>query len=153
MPTPHMTWVVCQELNSEQAVHLLSDIQSQTNQISTNTSGLGLFSGLKPVLYLPVAKTMELQDFHRTIWDMLTPMAINCNVFYSPEEWIPHITIAINDLTKDKLACAINCLASDDLRIDIKLDNLSIAEFEEETAAEIISQIKFADQKEEYRDV
>jgi len=143
LPTPHLTWVICQNLDIETTVQTLSKAAKQENRIFTLTTGLGIFTGVPPVLYLPVVKTQKLLCFHQDLWGKLARFTNNLEEVYSPEAWVPHITLAINDLTGENLTCAINLLTREQIRIEIIIDSLSLVEFEEDIAGEIINRCPF----------
>jgi len=143
MPTPHLTWMVCEELGVDQAASILTQITSHEGPLSSRTSGLGIFTDENPVLYLPIVKTQQMITLHQEIWNLLQPLTKTTNDFYSPDDWVPHITLALNDLTNDNLACAVNNLAFEQTEIKINIDNLSIAEYEKDIAGEIIKRFQF----------
>ena len=143
MPTPHLTWMVSQEIDIHHAAPLISQIASREVSISLHTSGLGIFTGKHPILYLPVVKSQKMITLHQAIWNLLQPLMKTHNEFYFPKAWVPHITLALNDLTKDNLACAVNSIAFEQIEIKTTLDSLSIAEYEKEIAGEIIKRFQF----------
>ena len=143
LPTPHITWMISQDLNSEQAFQSLSIFVSQESPISTHTTGLGIFTGDAPVLYLPVVKNQKLLCVHQKLWHLLDPFVITREEVYSPEAWVPHVTLAINDLTEANLVCAINRLMQEQIRIEILIDSFSIVAFEDDIAGEIINRCSF----------
>lgn len=145
LPTPHLTWMICQNFNVENTVPALTQVAIQENRISTRTTGLGIFTGETPVLYLPVVKNQKLLSFHQDLWQKLAGYANNLEELYSPEAWVPHITLAINDLTGDALTCAIDRLMLEPIQIEIVMDSLSLVEFEEDIAGEIIKRFPFGE--------
>ena len=143
MPTPHLTWMVCQDLDVDHAAPLISHVSSQKGAITSRSSGLGIFTGDNPVLYLPIVKSQEMIGLHKVIWDLLKPLTRTTKEFYSPIAWVPHITLALNDLTKEKLACAVNSIAFEEIALNVTIDNLCIAEYEKDIAGEIIEKFQF----------
>jgi len=81
MPTPHLTWMVCEELGIDQAAPILTQITSQEGLLSSRTSGIGIFTGENPVLYLPIVKTQQMITLHQEIWNLLQPMTKTSNEF------------------------------------------------------------------------
>jgi 2'-5' RNA ligase len=90
------------------------------------TAGLGLFTGPVPVLYLALVKTDILMDLHRTLWESVGPLATDLNRLYSPDLWMPHITIAYQDLNGDNLACAMKNLVFTPVNLEIQVDQLAL---------------------------
>ena len=52
--------------------------------------------------------------------------------YYSPKLWVPHITLALNDLNQDNLACAINKIAFEPIELFVRVDNLAIVQHEDD---------------------
>gem|GEM_PF-6245821 len=58
---------------------------------------------VRPVLYIVVMMNTEMEAFHRQIWDAVNPVAVLPNKRYHPDRWIPHITLAMEDLTSENI--------------------------------------------------
>jgi 2'-5' RNA ligase len=131
-PTPHFTWLTAEELDVEKSKLNLSEIVKSSPVINTHTFGLGLFSGGHPVLFLPMVKTIEMIQFHQHIWNEISPYAKDLNKYYSPEYWLPHITLAFKDINRENLACAINEIGFEKIELNVSMTSLEIAEHEDE---------------------
>jgi 2'-5' RNA ligase len=92
--------------------------------LTSHVFGLGIFSGDRPVLYLPIVKSQAMIDLHNQIWERLGSLADRANGYYSPAFWLPHITLAINDLRRENLACALESVAFEPVELTISVDNL-----------------------------
>ncbi len=143
MPLPHLTWMVAEDLAIKKSTPILSQITEEATTLTLHTFGLGVFTGEKPVLYLPVVKSIEMISLHEKIWDQVFPFSKDQKLYYSPDLWVPHITLAINDLTEENLACAINAIAFDTIENFIRIDNLAIARYENKKAGDILEQFQF----------
>lgn len=143
VPTPHFTWLAAESMNVDKAAPILSQIADQASLMTLHTFGLGIFAGEKPVLYLPLVKTREMISLHEEIWDQVQPYAKEAKLYYSPKLWVPHITLALNDLTKESLACAVKAIAFESVELFVKVDNLAIAEHEEAQPGKIQNQYRF----------
>lgn len=137
--------MVAESLDVDKAAPILSQIADQASVMTLHTFGLGIFSGKKPVLYLPLVKTRDMIALHEMIWDQIHPYAKDEKLYYSPKLWVPHITLALNDLTKESLSCAINAIAYESVELFVKVDNLAIAEHQEDRTGKIRSQFRFLD--------
>jgi 2'-5' RNA ligase len=129
-PTPHFSWFAADSLEVERVKPILRQIAAASDSIKVHTFGLGIFSGQQPVLYLPVVKTQDLMDYHRNIWDQTQPYSENTKLYYSPSLWLPHITLAIKDLTLENLACALASIGGTPLTLTIRVENVMIVEQE-----------------------
>lgn len=143
LPLPHLTWMVAEDLAIQKSVPILSMVSKKTTSLTLHTFGLGLFTGEKPVLYLPVVKSVEMISLHETIWDQIYPFSQDQKLYYSPKLWVPHITLAINDLTDQNLACAVNAIAFDTIELFIQISSLAIARYKDKKAGDILEQFNF----------
>ena len=123
-PYPHFTWQIAPAYNLERIRAVLDDIASRTAPFEISTTGLGLFSGKAPVLYIPLVKTPALAQLHRQIWEALLPYSQEPSLYYSPELWVPHITLACNDLTPESTGAVISRLAARNFDWQMRVDNL-----------------------------
>ncbi len=71
-------------------------------------------------------------EIHRKIWARLEENLIGPQTYYSPERWMPHITIAHGDLTPENLSCAVQDLAFQRVEFEIFVNNVSIIYHNEE---------------------
>jgi 2'-5' RNA ligase len=125
-PFPHFSWLSCQDLDWTRASKRLAKIAAGVKGFKVTTAGLGIFPGVNPILYLPVVKTPELQKIHYLIWKEVGKYLVNPHEYYTPEQWVPHITIAYGDLNLDNLECAIHNLAANDKVYEIFVNNISV---------------------------
>lgn len=125
-PTPHFTWFVADELDLTKAKSILLEISKATERFTTYTSGFGLFSGRRPVMYLPVVKSQEMLDVHNRVWQEFQSCTDCPYEYYSPVYWLPHITVAINDLDSENLACALKLISFEPFNLKISIENLII---------------------------
>ncbi len=125
-PFPHLSWFGCEDLQWKPVREKLTSIARSLPSFTLRTSGLGLFSGPVPVLYVGIVKTLELTEIHSRIWHRLKKNLINPNELFSPENWVPHVTIAHGDLTPASISCAIQELAFQKFEFDIFINNISI---------------------------
>ncbi len=126
VPYPHFSWLTAQSIPEEQVQEQFLSLTNSIPTFSVKTTGFGIFSGESPILYLPLVKSRKLAQFHEMIWERLFPFAVDANSYYSPENWVPHITVGYGDVTPQRLACAVQKLATIDLEMDIFVDNLSM---------------------------
>jgi 2'-5' RNA ligase len=75
---------------------------------------------------------------HQNIWEKLGPYCSEMNRYYSPSLWMPHITLALNDLNKKNLACAIDTYAFEKIELSVKMTNLALAELQDQKIGKIL---------------
>lgn len=143
IPVPHFTWFASDSLDVTSSALMLSKLTANAQSLKIHTFGLGLFTGEHPVLYLPMVKSEEMLRLHREIWDLAVPYCEGPKHYYSPAFWIPHITLALKDLTRENIACGINQIAFETIEHYVTIDSLSIAEYADESLGKTFEKIKF----------
>ena len=138
LPTPHFSWLVAEEMDLKQAKSTIASMISTVPEIKTYTFGLGIFSGILPVLFLPMVKTMEMINLHQNIWEQVGPFCRQLKTYYSPSFWMPHITLALKDLDKDKLACAVSAFAFEQIELSVSMESIALAESEDKKIGKIL---------------
>ncbi|RPI34293.1 MAG: 2'-5' RNA ligase family protein [Chloroflexota bacterium] len=139
-PIPHFSWQIAQAYPPDRLKPILQGIAQSTRPFMAQTSGLGVFSGDRPVVFIALVKTDELLQFHRLVWDFTVDQAITVNPFYAPHEWMPHITLAhataLGPMDGDSLNCAMERLAFRPFRWQIPVDNIALIGQSEGSVAE-----------------
>ena len=125
-PYPHFSWQVVEDYPQDPLKTFLKELSSGSQPIQVTCAGLGIFTGPEPVIYIPVVKTEELLRFHQVIWESTLHLAVGPSHHYSPQTWIPHITLAHSDVNSEKLACALKDLAIHPLNWELTIDNLAL---------------------------
>ena len=143
IPTPHFTWFAAEHLDVDQAKSTISQIVKGVDPFEIRTFGLGVFSGDHPVLYLPLVKTRKVLDFHDEVWKKLRPHSSETQLYYSPWLWVPHITLALKDLTRENLSCAINAIAYEPIELINLVTNLILADYEDERPGQMLDRFPF----------
>jgi len=123
-PFPHFSWQVTEGYDLDRLDSTLREISRQTQPFTIRTAGLGIFTGEKPVVYVTIVKEASLTRFHSLLWEQLNGISIGPSRFYAPDQWVPHITIAYNDVHTDNLICALQALAFQSFDWEINIDNL-----------------------------
>jgi 2'-5' RNA ligase len=135
---PHFTWQVTEGYDRDKIDLVLRKICRLSKSFTVRTGGLGFFTGDKPVIYLPILKDEALIHFHASLWKKTEPLGFHPWNIYSPDRWIPHITLAYNDVTSLNLACAVQSLAFEDHSWEIEIDNLVFFDEAEEDNSRMI---------------
>lgn len=134
-PFPHFSWQVTEGYDSPHLDTSLQDIASQMQPFTIRTAGLGIFSGESPIVYILIVKNEPLMRLHAMLWERMDKIAVHPLPHYAPGQWVPHITLAYNDVRRDNLNCALKILAFQPFDWEIQIDNLvTIAQAEGLTA-------------------
>ena len=125
-PMPHLSWQVSADYNLDEVVKELKHKANNLQPFTVRGYGLGIFTREVPVLYYSLIKTEALIRVHQALWDYLSGFAEGVLTFYSPNTWIPHITLAYKDVTPDKLACGVAGLAFRSIVLEIVINHFSV---------------------------
>lgn len=131
-PFPHFTYQVVETYDQARLGPILQAIARATQPFTVQTTGLGLFTGKTPIIYLPLVKNDFLLHFHKLIWDRTIDVAQGASPYYAPDLWVPHITLGYGDVTNVNLGCAMEKLAFRKFDWQINVDNLTfIGQFDQ----------------------
>lgn len=78
----------------------LSNLCVALSPFKVTIEGFGFFEAPSKVVYLKVLKTDELIEIHKKINNSLAKCSENLFEYYKPENWVPHITLAMDDLSE-----------------------------------------------------
>ncbi|RYU77780.1 2'-5' RNA ligase family protein [Hymenobacter persicinus] len=125
-PEPHITYQLA-GVSKLSALHaVLHDIARTTKPFAVHTTGLGVFPGPNPTIYIPVLRTNELNELHQRILAATAPLCLRTDKFSGPECWLPHISLALHDTTPELLGPVIQYLNQQTFNLKLTLDNLTI---------------------------
>jgi 2'-5' RNA ligase len=142
-PFPHVTWLIADDINLPALKEALLQFTVDRCSLGVQASGLGLFTGAQPVIYVPVLKTPHLTRFHKDLWKRVTSLVSNPSAFYAPKNWIPHITLAYGDLFPDEVGCAVQRLAYQPIHLDFTVDHLALDFWDEQAQGGINEKFYF----------
>jgi 2'-5' RNA ligase len=125
-PYPHVSYHVAAAYDLARLEPIVRALAREFAPFQVRTTGLGVFTGAQPVLYLPVVRTVPLSHLHARLWEALAPAAGGGNANYHPDRWLPHVTIGFGDVPPERLAPIIAHLAARSFDWDITLDHLVV---------------------------
>jgi len=125
-PYPHFSYHVAQYYDVHELEPILERITSNITTFQVRTGGLGIFTGARPVLYIPVVRSQELTELHQELWEVIPTADSGVQEYYHPDQWMPHITIGFGDINKDNLPQIIPWLAERAFNWEITIDNLAL---------------------------
>ena len=79
-PFPHFTWHVADDYRCDSL--RLAELAASVEPFTIQTTGLALFTGESPIAYIPIVRTKALSEFHEIVWNSITPISINPNLYY-----------------------------------------------------------------------
>ncbi|HEX9028687.1 MAG TPA: 2'-5' RNA ligase family protein [Anaerolineales bacterium] len=125
-PIPHFSWQIAQEYDLERLQQILSEFAATAHPIQIYTGGLGLFTGPRPIIFIPIIKTTSLIDFHARLWERTQAASQSASPFYSPPAWVPHITLAYEDVDRANISAVMGRLVFRSFSWEMTIDNLTL---------------------------
>ena len=123
---PHFSYHIAPVYNLDALKQILQETAVSTPPFIVKTTGIGIFPGEKPVVYIPVARTPGLMALHHALWPRLEAIAQDAPDYYAAANWFPHITLGHSDITSDNLGAIVTWLNSQPLTWEIQVTNLTL---------------------------
>jgi hypothetical protein len=125
-PYPHFSYHVARHYDIEALEPVLQRLAASSIPFRVQTTGLGIFTGPQPVLYIPVVRSLELSQFHEALWDATMSTGSGIQNYYHPKNWMPHITIGFVYIAKANLPQIVRLLAERAFSWEITVDNIAL---------------------------
>jgi hypothetical protein len=125
-PIPHFSWHGARGYDEQALDIMLEKIASQTRPFMVRTTGIGLFTGSNLVIFISLVKNHSLAALHAQIWERTHELGTQLNNHYRPENWMPHITLALDPLDEPSIACVLRSLAFKPFSWEIPVDHFAI---------------------------
>lgn len=93
-PFPHFSYHVSSEYDVDVLIPALDQLAQGLSPFTIRTAGLALFTGPAPVLYVPIVRPDWLSQIHQAIFSTVEHTGAEALVYYTPDIWMPHITLA-----------------------------------------------------------
>ena len=123
---PHFSYHVASNYDLDALQHIMQETAVATPAFAVKTTGIGIFPGEQPVVYLPVARTPQLMALHSHLWPQLEAIAQDSLDYYAAANWFPHITLGHSDITSDTLGSIVTWLNGQSLAWDVQVTNLTL---------------------------
>jgi 2'-5' RNA ligase len=104
----------------------LQTLAGQIPPFTLQTTGLGLFTGPEPVLYLAVVRDQALTVLHEQVWAVGERHGEQGSAYYAPAGWVPHITLVHFPANHTRLPEIITILSRRNFSWEIPIDNLAL---------------------------
>ena len=123
---PHLTYQLAGVKKLSSLKKALAKLAATTEPFPAFTTGLGVFPGKQPVIYIPVLRSDALNALHQRILTATAPLCLRTDKFSGPDCWLPHISLALHDTTADLLGPVLSYLNQETYNLKIIIDNLTI---------------------------
>ena len=123
---PHLTYQLAGVRKLSALKRVLANVADTTPPFSAFTTGLGVFPGAQPVIYIPVLRSDALNALHRRILAATAPLCLRTDKFSGPDCWLPHISLALHDTTPGLLGPVLGYLNHETYNLQLTIDNIAI---------------------------
>lgn len=104
LPAPHVTWVGFDHVDLHRASSLIANVADDTGAIEVVGGGLGVFGTERPIVHVPIVKSPAMTALHQRLCSGLKLDGRDVAARYLPDRWMPHATLALNDIDLDRAA-------------------------------------------------
>lgn len=125
-PFPHITYLITEAYNLEILKKYLERFCQTGKSFHVYTTGIGVFPGEHPVVYIPVLRTPPLNKFHSQLYKDISKLSTETVSYSKPKLWLPHISLALGDTTLEMMTPMFKYLAQYDFNWEIKIEKMSI---------------------------
>ncbi len=124
---PHITYHLAESYHLPYVEALLARIAHETQPFIVRTDGLGIFTGTRPVIHVPVVRSIKLIELQQRLITAVAPYSTGETPgYYATPFWRPHITIARLQDRRELLPEIVNLLAARDFRWQFTIDHLAL---------------------------
>lgn len=123
---PHFSWIVSQGLEVEKVFHALDQIAKEAQSFITLSGGTGIFPGEEPAVTLILVRNRMMDKLHKKIWTACARHAMEMKQTYTPEAWIPHVTLLHYGNQKEDYSRFLEGTLYKEIHIQIKVNNLAL---------------------------
>jgi 2'-5' RNA ligase len=123
-PIAHFSFHVAEAYDAVTTIPTVLAIAKTMPPFTVRTAGLGIFTGMLPVVHIPVVRNERLAQIHALIWRQMAKCATGIFTYYHPDHWQPHITLAQGDIPTEKLPQLIAMLQERDFNWEIEVTRL-----------------------------
>lgn len=125
---PHLSFHIGEHRRNAGSEPIVQQIARSTAPFLVSTAGMGVFGGTPPVVHLAVARSPRVASLAERLTEELDAAGFPpTDPYFSAEKWIPHITIAHQNLESFELGPMLEWLAKQDLAWNIPLTSISVA--------------------------
>jgi hypothetical protein len=127
-PIPHITHIQATKINRRLLEEALEKFATMQEPYLVRTAGLGIFTGERLALYVPVVRNPLLTAVQTTLIATIAPALEGIADTHQLNHWLPHLTLIIPmpELTETVLAKVIQRLARRSFIWEIKISRFAV---------------------------
>ena len=145
--SPHVTYLLGESQGGlENLIDRVGALAAEIDPFTIRAQGLGIFPGPAPVLYLPVPRSPRLAAVYQALYGTFAEAGVAIPLHYRPENWLPHVTLLHDELTRKTLPAVLADLPADHFDLSSPLTGFCLVERIEEGDPEITREFPFRGQ-------
>ena len=124
---PHISWLTVNDFPLKNLEIEFRSLASKNEPFQIRTSGIGVFSRPKPVIYITVIKDDSLTKFHHQIWQLGQSHIPEDQIIqlYNPTFWLPHITLINIEPAPSNLGEILSELSYSPFQWEMTIDHIA----------------------------
>jgi len=142
-PFPHFSWHIAEAYKLAPLKEIMKTVISDEVPFEIHTTGIAVFKGEIPVVYIPIARTKALSELHEKICEEVSPVSTLESAYYTPKFWMPHISLGFIDLDLVNINCLIEKVRTRNFNWSINIDNIALIYEQEPSIGSKLVEMKF----------
>jgi len=127
-PFTHFSFHVSDDYDLDELRQILEGLIRDHRPFTVGTSGLGVFTGDRPVLFVPVVRSPELDALHGALWSRCTGAFGVGLPYYAPDAWVPHITLAQGPAAAERFPDVVRAMTRREFSWRLRVETLAVIE-------------------------
>lgn len=121
-PYPHFTWQAAATYDIQGFEMALRDALLGQKPFQVQLAGLGIFTGIEPVVYINLVKSPLVNTLHQQIYQVSKAYVNQLEDYWLPDNWMPHLTLVEPGTKREVIQNFLPCLLERkfDWWIDVK---------------------------------
>lgn len=141
---PHLTWAIAKESDEKLVDEKLNIIRKNTFPFVLSTNGIGIFTGKRPAVYIQIKPSVQILKFQKELHETFSDHSDGLKKFYVPERWIPHISLAIEDIDSSNIGKVMEYLLPNTFKHDLRIETISLVRKEKGQNMALVQDYWFA---------
>lgn len=128
---PHISYHLAEAYNWAAVAGALEELAANFQAFDVVADAVAIFESIPAVVYLTVSDAGPLRALQQVVFDRVAPHATTPDEYYSPQKWVPHMTIAsgIDPMEATRLA---QSLRSKKIQWRIHISNIAFMSVDRE---------------------
>jgi len=127
-PLPHLTYHAAERYDMERLEAAVKSLARSLPPFDIATNGIGVFTGERRIVYLPVVRHSRLTVLQRAVAEQVSRLGEGASEVWAPDNWVPHLSVAALPPEDGRLGTMVEWLCGQDLGWTIPIGRLAIGE-------------------------